>query len=811
MINNSFKTRVGQRSNSKIASATNKITADYMQQTRYTPAIKREMVRNMLYIATNLHKHSQFANFEADMKNMNSGMQSPEEEVAYVEFAGIALTIDELFANQYRLTDLEVNYNSVVTDYTNLVNRNQETSQLRQGNLPNDEQIRVAIALIITELKTLTAKFHVLYALEKKNGSSSNREKIFTYLKKISKLIGQLEQSLKQYTLNIFGISEAAANNHVVELTRLKANSITNRCLINFLYEPDFEFAVDPDSEGPQIGYSQEKRSYYLNMDGKQYHLQLRKPKQLCRIQEKIKEAERDDGKISWNTLNKYFTNCERSRHAATPDSGKILASKAISRANSVACTILDHLKAQGRDQILVAMDNKSENQEHLYYYNRQLNRLVYLEVPQGLTSLDEISAKLKTDNIHELFPAILHEQVSAGIRISPEGATVISLPKHLVNYMVEDKGNTALLKNKNLKYGLNVSSKYFTYEELEDGSVCLEFNLAGPKSCIQHTEYLLDRAHGKSQAVFDYSAEAKGADEVADYQYDIVGSYWSQASRQKVKSVPINFSHDDIIAKISNKKTRPMQTNDDPNFHPTLPHYGQGLALLATEVDRYLYNIHFTTCLGVIAGYKGEQIGSLMSDVSEAERFLDKMFGEEVFEIQDSLPSKLGLNTALLDKFSDQPGAAYSGLEVTHLSTKKNQLKSILGNADSVIRLKPKLTNKTAVDKQIKLSPEGLANLQSHPTTLTKPSMVYLFYSAKEGKLYWLALHPNALKNNHLTKENELELVDSGDFIADKLPEVRNVAPFVISNTQDFYDHQQGAQPQDYFQCVLVEAQERK
>jgi hypothetical protein len=249
------------------------------------------------------------------------------------------------------------------------------------------------------------------------------------------------------------------------------------------------------------------------------------------------------------------------------------------------------------------------------------------------------------------------------------------------------------------------------------------------------------------------------------------------------------------------------MRTNHRLELHPQLPKYGQGLSLLATQIDKYLHNMHLSTCLGVVAGPDGVQIGSLMSDVSEATRFLDNKLRAASYEVKDIALGKKGIELKDADRlalFLGSDASCYSGAKVTDMFTISEKVKDkTLKGKSAVIRITHELAPQIGGKKKRKLSPEVTAKTSGQVSQNKQMTTSYLFYHAPSQQLYWLVFNPSQLPEEESVES--IEYVKRDYFVADKLPAVQDVGPFVIKNAQDFYDRQQRSEPQDYFQCLLV------
>ena len=384
-------------------------------------------------------------------------------------------------------------------------------------------------------------------------------------------------------------LTHEAKTNKINQLTIPAKKLAITSILLNFIHEPDVKLAknLDLTKGNPQGSLYLDRTNplkdrFYQRINGKSYALQLRNNLNCSQVIQELTTAAENDGKIMWNELNKYFIGVQRSLNPVVLSSRrKILDSNTYTNLNGFnadgADGLLDILKSQGRDQILAISDEK--NDEHYFYYNLCNNKLSYLQAHEKF-SRNEINTKLQTESIYKLFPEILLEQIEEGLTQGNAAndkagrALSINLPQNLVNLA----SSAALVNAKNLKCGLNVATEYFEAEidPVNPDRVILQFKLEVPKSCIQHTEYLINRASGADQE-FNYLMEALGESDDS-YSYSMVGEYLSQ-DRSTTK---INFSNDDVMLKL---RERPVLKQE---IALPLPNYGEGLALLATEVDKY-------------------------------------------------------------------------------------------------------------------------------------------------------------------------------------------------------------------------------
>ena len=564
-----------------------------------------------------------------------------------------------------------------------------------------------------------------------------------------TKLLQQCNEKLKSELM----VPSDAEGNPVHEAIIINHNSECYQALANCLKQPSFEV----NDIKIKLNKGKNKTEYFCAMDGKEICLT---PKDRVNAEEGIRKlidvALKDQSKITWRSLSRYLI-MPLSAKIHQPDETKkeVLdlksaidldthinnQQKTTTQLMGDLCKVLKH-----QQQDLLLAISSTINSHYYFHYHHESGKLFYIK--NDFKPLDKINEELKVKNISEVFPDIFLQQIQSGIDNRKD---IIKLPSNLVH----EVSNNDLLANKNLKCGLNVSADFFKIDARNNVS-SLKFKHEIPGSCIQHTELLLARAHGE-QVQFDYKGEVDG--NPAKYGGKMCGKFTAMNNSQ----IEIDYSNDDVMNYLDPAVAGKGNTPQAKVREFQLPKYGEGLSLLATKVNKYNYNMHFSTCLGVIANSKGVQIGALMSDVSEGARFLDYKLGNHKYApiTLSAIQQDYTIDNVEIEAL--QENNKYSGRKLDSSIVKINRSNI---PAKAIIKFKFLKT------------------------------FIYLFKADKE--LYWL--QPKQGLSGNKVKLN------ANDFIGDKLKSLNYVDPFVIGKIKDFHVHQQSSEPENFFQANLVE-----
>ena len=576
-------------------------------------------------------------------------------------------------------------------------------------------------------------------------------------------------------------------NERIPQLTICTSQSTVSNILLNFLREPDLSMTEDStkarDNKNKVIHhslyYDLTNKQHYQVVNGKVIALKVRyndtngNPMAHEELFEaKIKAIGKLNGKLSWKKLNTYFSGWQHPMTITRPARGYEVLNKETSECKDEFCgELLNVLKQQGRDQVIITSHAR---QDYYFYYSDKDNNLKYIEC-DGVKNTLEINQALRLNPAYEVFSDILIARIAQSILSNgsdnPISAARIGLPKELVNYQAS---KTPLI----LKHGLNLSADLFKATPIKENNTSLEFNGSVPKSCIQHTEFLMRKAQGNDYA-FEYDKEAAGTDEVLHHKLDMRGSY-TDVNGSIIK---VNFSKDNILDVLENNPIK-------KSANPELPKYGEGLAVLTTKLNHVTYNMHFSMCLGVVAGKDGKQIASLMTDVAEPARFLDQQLGEKEWKVTlDDQHFNVDEKKAHL--LEDEKFKLYSGDDVTRIFDPLPKIKA----------------SKTNLLVQVK-----------YKNKIGESKIGFIFFNTEDKKSSWLAPKDaeqltKKLNAKRLTKKVQAKqlpnaiLIVANDFRGDKLMATREINLFLIRSVADFHRLQEDSVPEKYFQGVTLQA----
>ena len=197
------------------------------------------------------------------------------------------------------------------------------------------------------------------------------------------------------------------------------------------------------------------------------------------------------------------------------------------------------------------------------------------------------------------------------------------------------------------------------------------------------------------------------------------------------------------------------------------------------------------------------------MSEVAESPRFISAKLGDVGWPIsKNGLGAKayLSWDNDDLHDLSNSVYQDYSGEDVSTIFKPTTRLKN--RGSDLMIELE--------YSSEVKKFKKTATTIKSVVTLQVK--YAYLFYQYKSDRVYWLQpldIYVAANGSKHQLKDMATNQVVLGRdemfsyyFKADKLPATTEIDPFVIKDSQEFYEQQQASEPQAYYQCILLTAQ---